>query len=220
MSDQGEMFARPANGAIVQQMTVAEFAMLCGCTEKAVHSWIAEDGLAMAVIVEGRRGAGNATVLDSLTALAWFVKNKHSQLTGADALNAERTRLAKEQADKIALENAVRKGQLGEIDIWAVALRDCIQNIRTKLLGLGSKVGPRANPKVPDLARSTVDDEVHQILTEIATYEEKTYEKAEDHYRKFYGCACEAGNRFREFDSRFATFSDDENAEGTSESHE
>lgn len=119
MTEQNEMFERPKKLGVLQQMTVAEFASLCDCSEKAVHAWVAEEGLSAAVIVEGRKGAGNATVLDALVAMHWFIANKYQEISGRDELSTERARLAREQADKTAMENAQRRGELGVISEMA-----------------------------------------------------------------------------------------------------
>lgn len=51
-------------------------------------------------------------------------------------LGAERIRLTREQADKAALENAVRRGELVEVSAAAAAISRAIGSIKSYILGL------------------------------------------------------------------------------------
>lgn len=85
-------------------------------------------------------------------------------------LAAEKLRLAKEQADKIAFANARARGELisaGEVErAWAGVLRD----VRAAFLALPSRAASKLGHLTPhDLA--ALDEEVRDVLLELAEHE-------------------------------------------------
>lgn len=60
-------------------------------------------------------------------------------------LAEERARLAKEQADSKEMENAVARGELVNIEDVAVSIEKQFTKVRTKLLGIPTKVAPEAH---------------------------------------------------------------------------
>jgi phage terminase Nu1 subunit (DNA packaging protein) len=82
-------------------MTVTQFAKLCGVTPQAVSLWKSEG---MPCVGTGRKGA--AVRIDLASAVPWVVARRDAQP------NSQRARLQAEQADRLALENAHRRGEL------------------------------------------------------------------------------------------------------------
>jgi phage terminase Nu1 subunit (DNA packaging protein) len=83
-------------------------------------------------------------------------------------LNQERARLAKEQADKLEMENAIQRGEIAYLPDVAKQQGRVFQMIRTKALGLPTKCAPHANPENPNIARDIIEREVLELLGEVA----------------------------------------------------
>lgn len=86
---------------------------------------------------------------------------------GNPALDAEKLRLTREQADKIELQNATARRELipaAEVEReWTAVLRD----IRAALLALPSRIGQRL-PHLPPRDIEAIDREIRDVLTELA----------------------------------------------------
>ena len=91
---------------------------------------------------------------------------------GAGALNLddERARLAKEQADRAAMDNEVRRGELLDQEQIGPALERAMVTFRQKLLSAGTKLAPLVNPDKPNAARDIINAEHERILTELAQH--------------------------------------------------
>ncbi len=86
------------------------------------------------------------------------------------SLDEERARLAHEQADRAAMENEVRRGELLDQAQLAPDLERALVTFRQKLLSTGTKLGPLVNPDKPNAARDLIDAEHERILTELAEH--------------------------------------------------
>jgi phage terminase Nu1 subunit (DNA packaging protein) len=94
-----------------------EFAALCKVSAQTVTNWM---NAGMPAKRSGRQGQ---TVRISLAAaLPWVVANK-------ETAGSERQRLASEQANKLALENARRRGEL----IYADQVAECLSRLAADL---------------------------------------------------------------------------------------
>jgi hypothetical protein len=97
-----------------------------------------------------------------------------AHLMGGDAsalsLDEERARLAHEQADRAAMENEVRRGELLDQAEVEPDLERALVTFRQKLLGQGTKLGPLVNPDKPHAARDLIDADNERILTELAQH--------------------------------------------------
>jgi|SRR5882672_2113419 len=89
-------------------------------------------------------------------------------------LEQERARLASEQADKTALENAEHRGELADLDTIAEELGHMLASFRARLLAAPSKLAPLVNPENPNLARDIIAGEHERILAELAAYQPGT----------------------------------------------
>lgn len=115
--------------------------------------------------------------------MAWYIRYLQSALErrgtetgdGIISLAAERARLAKAQADKTEMENAVRRGLLVDLAATESAWGQCISNARAKLLGLGAKLGPRlVNIAEPRQIADAVRTECYAALRELSQYSPHT----------------------------------------------
>ena len=70
----------------------------------------------------------------------WLSKRGASKV---GSLEKERARLAREQADKLEMENAQTRGELVHVDDAAAAVECVVVAIRAKALSLGSKLAPQ-----------------------------------------------------------------------------
>ena len=85
-------------------------------------------------------------------------------------LNRERARLAKEQADKTALENGVRRGELIPRADFVKAMQTAFVHCRAKLLAIPSKLAPvMARIETPLEAQDKLTAAVHETLAELAS---------------------------------------------------
>lgn len=145
-------------------LSIAEVAAIFRVTEKTVLAWI---GAGMPVLERGTQGRGKRTSISLRAAAIWYFETNYERLE----LERERTRVAKEQADKLAYENAVRRGNLTELDIMAEELGRLFSVFRSRLLGAGAKLGPLANPENPALACEAINTELCAVLSELSKYD-------------------------------------------------
>jgi phage terminase Nu1 subunit (DNA packaging protein) len=109
--------------------------------------------------------------------MAWYIRylqnalEKRGPNVNADTpdLIAERTRLAKEQGDKLAIENSIKRGELvyvsDVISVWS----EHISGAKAKLLSLPSKVAPQlVNQPNANVIAGRIREEIDIVLTELA----------------------------------------------------
>jgi len=97
-------------------------------------------------------------------------------------LDQERARLAKEQADRTALENAERRNEVADLATIAEELGRVYASFRARVMAAPSKLAPLVNPENPNLARDIIAAEFERILTDLSAYQpgEGTGEYAAD----------------------------------------
>lgn len=139
--------------AITESITGTGFSKLCGVTKQTVANWC-EAGMPH----EGGGKPGNPYTINVRDALPWVVANR------TEKPGSERDRLAKEQADKVAIENAQSRKELIKAqhveDFTAAALA----TLSTQLDGLSGRMAtPLSSIEDPALVRSRLQDEVRRI---------------------------------------------------------
>lgn len=83
----------------------------------------------------------------------------------------ERARKDSEHADKLAMENAVRRGELAEVAQVERVWSDCIAIAKARLLGIGSKLGPQlVNIADATVISAAIRAEARAALVELADY--------------------------------------------------
>lgn len=137
-------------------------AELFGVSPSAVHNWIA-DGLP--VKVRGKRGRGSRkTQVVLRDAVAWYFRTHHDSIE----LAKERARLAREQADRVAMENETRRGELLDARLIGDSIERVLVAFRERIRALPSKLAPRLNPDRPQAAREILARELDGALTALA----------------------------------------------------
>ena len=121
--------------------------------------------------------------------MAWYIRYLQGKLdklgpnTNSDTpdLVAEKTRLAKEQGDKLALENAIKRGQLiyaeDATEIWS----DHISHAKSKILVIPSKLAPQlVNIDNANVIAGKLRDELDAALAELASANDEHLRLAEE----------------------------------------
>lgn len=148
----------------------ARFARMAGVTPQAVSQWI-RDGLP--AINAGKRGQRVEIGLDD--AMPWLIDNR-----GAPP-GSERERLAKEQADRLALANAETRQELIRAEHVSWFLGEALGGLKLQLLGLPGRLATQlASIDDPALARSTLKNEMTRVLESYKAALDEVMDKAED----------------------------------------
>lgn len=85
-------------------------------------------------------------------------------------ITVERARVAKEQADKLEMENAVRRGELIEREDVDRGLGEVAMRVRARLLSLPSKAAPMVAGRAAQECETVLTTVANEALTEIAGY--------------------------------------------------
>ncbi len=84
-------------------------------------------------------------------------------------LDGERARLAREQADKLAMENAISRGELVHVDDAAAMIEEVVVAIKAKILSLGTKLAPLVVSCSSIVqVRALIDRSADELLRDIA----------------------------------------------------
>jgi len=141
-----------------------EIATLFRVTPEAVRKWT---HAGLPVEKRGKRGRGsNKTQISLRAAVEWYFSENYERLE----LDRARTRHSAEQADKLALENAERRGDLGELSVWQKELEKFLVELRTALLGLPTKVAPRLDGDI-NQRKDRLEQAIHEVLRSLSTYQ-------------------------------------------------
>ena len=143
--------------------TTKEFAEIFGVTEKTVRTWI-RDG--MPVVKQGAQGAGNESEIDFEAGTRWYFEKNRERLQ----LDRERTRLASEQADKTALENAQSRGELGVIsemaEFYGLHIDRAHRRLQQIPQTLGQYCDERSSKAVVAACERLIDECVRELATD------------------------------------------------------
>ncbi len=134
-----------------------------GVTEKSVRE-LAKAGILV------RAGRGQYRLEESARRYCEHIRRTASQRGGEASLATlwdERIRIAKEQADALALKNAAARGEMldaGDVEAeWSGVLR----TVRARMLAVPSRAGARL-PHLTAHDIAEIDAEVRAVLTELA----------------------------------------------------
>ena len=112
--------------------------------------------------------------IDTVAGIAWISARDGGGERGVAAgsrldLNAERARLAKEQANQTAMRNATARGELVPASSVDRTMISVFSRIRSKLLALPNKAAPRlVGIRNPAQVQALLTDYVYEVLTELA----------------------------------------------------
>lgn len=146
-------------------VSLEEFSALLHVTEKAVRDWIKAG---MPVASKGSRGGGanrDKTQINLKDGIEWYFAENYERLE----LDRQRTRLASEQAQKLAIENAVRIGEVGEFNVWQRELEQLFSEIRSGFLAFPTKLAPRLDGDV-NQRKDRLEAAVQELLRQLAAY--------------------------------------------------
>lgn len=139
----------------------SELADLTGMTWRTVRKRLVERG------VEPKSRTPKSALFDSGEALAALYERA---ALDAGELNPEqeRARRDKEAADKLAMENGLRRGELLDANLIGEDVARWLTVFRSAMLRAPTKLAPLVNPEKPGMARALIETELHQILTELS----------------------------------------------------
>lgn len=138
-----------------------EVAALFSVTEKAVRGWVAAG---MPVITKGSQGGSrNKTTISLKEAVEWYFHENYERLE----LDRARTRLADEQAIKVALENAVRSKDLVVLEVYEREHQKDLSELRSAFLAFPVKLAPVLDGDV-NRRKDTLERAVHELLQRLA----------------------------------------------------
>lgn len=140
-----------------------ELAALFRVTPQTIHTW---RRVGMPAAEEGGKGAGNSAQYRLLDVVTWYFRERYEALE----LDRQRTRLAAEQADRLAQENALKRGEIGELDVWQRELERLFGDLRSALLALPTKLAPRLDGDV-NQRRDRLEQAIHEALRGLVDYQ-------------------------------------------------
>jgi hypothetical protein len=118
----------------------------------------------------GKYDVGNCTrnIIAHLTAIA----SGRKSVSGGLDITVERSRLTKEQADKVARENAKAAGELLPRNEVEAGILFILSNVRTRFLAMPAKLGPEvAIKKTAAECADILTGGVYDCLEEVAEIE-------------------------------------------------
>ncbi len=114
---------------------------------------------------------GKYRLTDAITGYIRFLQESTRSGKAGDTLNAERARLAKGQADRVELQNAVTRGELLPSRVIEEVVAKIAAEAALKLEALPVLVKRRlsgVDPKVVTLAARVVEDETVKVRARVA----------------------------------------------------
>lgn len=145
-------------------LTADDLAAVFRVEPNAIHKWTKQG---MPSAERGKGGRGNRSRFKLQPCVEWYFQTNFERLE----LDRQRTRLASEQANKQAMENAVRAGELAEIGEIERAFTAAAMKMRALLLALPSGEAPMlAAMTDPNAVESRLRDAIYRALSEIAAW--------------------------------------------------
>jgi len=143
------------------ELKQAALAGLLGLSSRRI-SQLAEEAIAV------RTGPGTfdaaATIQNYIRHQTGKAGNRESTLD----LTAERARLAKEQADQIALKNTLARGETLDAEAVAQEWESIIADVRSAMLAVPGRLRRRAGSALDAAAIGLVDHEIRDALNALA----------------------------------------------------
>lgn len=141
-------------------LTVQDAARLFRVTEQTIQEWI-RNGLR--THSKGRKGQGDGLTIRLHDMVKWYFEENGELLS----LDRHRAALAKVQADKITIENAVRCGELIPLADTAEWYGRHVDRARARLVQIPDAIGqlcdPRSASAITNEARRIVDEALAEL---------------------------------------------------------
>lgn len=145
--------------------TLAELSTWLGVSVKAISELQGTDRLP-------RWGRGDIPLKEAVVAYCKILREAAAGRSGAGGeagLADQRSRLAAEQADKAAMENAARRRELLPVEEVNEAVTSAFARVRARLLAIPSKAAPRVHALgTAAEAQAVLTELVHEALEELA----------------------------------------------------
>ena len=152
------MSTQPGAGTV----DVGTLARLFVLTPRRIQQLAAEG-----IIPKGSHGS--YPLAPAITGYVTWLQKKVSGETDSVDLTTQRARLAKEQADKTAMENAQLRGVLVHADDVIATWTACAGAMRARMLAAPTKVAPLARVATTDAeAAAVIEAEVLEALEELS----------------------------------------------------
>lgn len=143
------------------EMKQAAVAALLGLSSRRI-SQLSEEGIAV------RIGPGTFDAAVTIQNYIRHVAGKAGNAASNLDLNAEKARLAKEQADGQAMKNAQLRGELVEAEAVAQEWESIVADVRSAMLAVPGRLRRRAGGALDAAAISLVDHEIREALEALA----------------------------------------------------
>jgi len=152
------------------QCNKRQLSEVVGVSTQAITQWQKHPNFP--IRAAGKRGAGN--VYETADVIRWMCRREVEKLTTGSQgerldLEAERARLAKEQADKTELGNKVLRGELVPVTEPAALLEKVIVAFRSRVLSIPTKAAPHVHGcKTLSETRDELENALYDALNELA----------------------------------------------------
>lgn len=113
--------------------SAAVIAKICGLSERQIHNLVKDK------VIPGAQSRGNWPITNVTSYIEHLRRVRDS---GGEDAHEQKTRLLKEQADKIEMENAARRGELLDRSDVDAAMVSAFARVRSRLLAIPSKAAP------------------------------------------------------------------------------
>lgn len=151
---------KPADQSQPVRWDVEEASTRFRVQPNTIRDWIRRG---LPTVQKGGKGAGNKSLVDPLEALPWFLDH-----VGEDA---EKIRLAREQADKVALDNAERRADLARVSVMTQAFSDAVVTAQSLLLAIPTKEARTiAAMNDANAIEHRLRTSIHDALRQLAAY--------------------------------------------------
>lgn len=151
-------------------VTRPQLALAFGVHAITISKWEAHDGLP----VEAPGGPGKPSRYSLPKCIAWALERERAkhQGTGGLDLDAERAKFAAAQRERVQLQNAVRRGELVEVEAVTAVWGELLATVRASLLAMPASLAPMI-ATLQGGARAVealLRDRIEGALQELATW--------------------------------------------------
>jgi phage terminase Nu1 subunit (DNA packaging protein) len=146
-----------------------KIARLFRVTEKAVRGWLSAGMPVHQLGTQG--GARKKTRIKLEAAVEWYFKENFERLE----LDRQRSRLSSEQADKAALDNQERRGDLVSLKAIEREYAGVFTEIRINALAIPSKLAPEVTGLGTAEIKAALERAIFELLDRAAQWEPDSY---------------------------------------------
>lgn len=143
------------------ELKIQAIAGLLGLSTRRINQ-LHEEGIAV------KTGAGTFDAEATVQNYVRHISGKAGNPSSALDLNAEKARLAKEQADGQSMKNAQLRGELVEAEAVAQEWEGIVAEVRSAMLAVPGRLRRRAGSALDAAAIALVDHEIREALEALA----------------------------------------------------